>query len=226
MKKAWIVPPTANAEFVYRMEDILDLYTQPYDPRRPVVCMDETNKQLVEELHPSLPMIPGQQATYDLQYQRAGVCNLFMFFEPLKGWRYIAIEERRTKREWVLCLKELLETHYKNVDVLRIVLDNLNTHNPSAFYEILPPHEAKALLNRLEFHFTPKHASWLNTAEIEFSVLSRQCLNQRIPSQEQMEKTVSSWVHKRNKHCKGVDWQFTTTDARIKLKRLYPSYLN
>jgi hypothetical protein len=206
------------------MEDVLDLYTQPFDPLRPVVCMDEANKQLVQELRPKLPMVPGHPETYDHQYKRAGVCNLFMFVEPLSGWRSVFIEDFRRKKEWVQCIKTLLETQYKDAKVVRIVLDNLNTHNPSAFYQFYPPDEAKAILDRLEFHFTPKHASWLNIAEIEFSVLSRQCLNQRIPSKEILEQEVSSWVLQRNKNSKKVDWQFTTTDARIKLKKLYPSF--
>lgn len=206
------------------MEDILDLYTQPYNPLRPLVCMDEANKQLIEELRSKLPMVPGHPQTYDHQYKRAGVCNLFMFVEPLAGWRSVEVEDFRRKEEWVHCIKHLLESRYKDAEVVKIVSDNLNTHNPAAFYEFFPPDVAKSLLDRLEFHFTPKHASWLNIAEIEISVLSRQCLKGRIPSKEQMVQKVDSWVTDRNKNFKKVNWQFTTTDARIKLKKLYPSF--
>lgn len=206
------------------MEDVLDLYTQSYDPLYPVVCMDEANKQLVEELREKLPPIPGHPETYDLQYKRAGVSDLFIFIEPLAGWRSVEVTDFRRKEEWVYCLKNLLETQYKDAKLVRIVLDNLNTHNPSAFYEFFPPDVAKSLLDRVEFHFTPKHASWLNIAEIEISVLSRQCLNQRIPSKEYMKQVVSLWVKERNFKLKKIIWQFTTKDARIKLKKLYPSF--
>lgn len=207
------------------MEDVLDLYAQPYDAKKPVVCMDETNKQLISEFREPIPIRPGQPTRYDYQYRREGVCNLFMFFEPLKGWREVIIKERRTKKEWVLCLKQLLETHYKEAEVVRIVLDNLNTHDPAAFYELFDPAEAKCLLDRLEFHNTPKHASWLNMVEIEFSVLTRQCLRQRISSLQHLQTEVATGAHERNKRCRTVDWHFTTVDARVKLKRLYPSYL-
>ena len=207
------------------MEDILDIYTQPYDPLRPVVCMDEANKQLIEELRIKLPMIPGHPQTYDHQYKRVGVCNLFMFVEPLAGWRSVELRDFRRKEEWVYCIKELLENKYKDAEYVRIVLDNLNTHNPAAFYEFFSPELAKSLLDRLEFHFTPLHASWLNIAEIEISVLSGQCLKRRIPSKEKMIYQVTTWVVDRNEKYKKVNWRFTTKDARIKLKKLYPSFI-
>lgn len=220
----WIIPSQADADFVYRMEDILALYTQPYDAQRPVVCMDEASKQLVSETHIPLPLKPGHPLKYDYQYQREGVCNLFMFVEPLAGQRHVRVRLQRTKVDWVAEMKWLAETIYPNVSVIRLVLDNLNTHNPSAFYERLPPAEAHRLLDRFEFHYTPKHASWLNIAEIELSVLSRQCLARRIPNQSQLQEEVEAWEIKRNKACRSINWQFTSKDARIKLKQLYPSY--
>jgi len=187
LKKSWIIPPKADADFVYRMEEILELYTQPYDPKRSLVCMDETSKQLVREVRTPMALRPGQPAKYDYEYQREGVCNVFMFFEPLRGWRAVDIRARRTKQEWVYSMKHLVEEHYPEAEVVRVVVDNLNTHNPAAFYEFFAPAEAKGILDRLELHYTPKHASWLNMVEIELSVLSRQCLNQRIPDQQQMQ---------------------------------------
>ena len=169
-------------DFVYRMEAVLDLYTQPYDPKRPVICIDEANRQLISEVITPIPMKPSQPAKYDYQYQREGVCNLFIFFEPLKGWRKVIVREHRTKKDWVFCLEWILNNCFNEGEVVHIVQDNLNTHNPSAFYEVFEPVEAKRLLDRLEFHFTPNHARWLNMAEIEFSVLDRQCLKKRIPT--------------------------------------------
>jgi hypothetical protein len=206
------------------MEEILDLYTQPYDPKRPLICMDETSKQLVRETRTPLALRPGQPAKYDYEYQREGVCNLFLFFEPLRGWRMVDIRAQRTKQDWVYEMKKLVETYYPEAEVIRVVLDNLNTHNPAAFYEFFAPAEAKPLLDRLEFHYTPKHASWLNMAEIELSVISRQCLKQRIPTQQQVQKEVRAWAQIRNEQCKTVDWHFTTAEARQRLKHLYPSY--
>lgn len=206
------------------MEAVLDLYTQPYDPQRPLVCMDETSKQLIRETRQPRPMRPGQPRKYDYEYQREGVCNLFLIFEPLSGWRAVEVAAQRTKQEWVGVMKKVVEEYYPEAEVVRVVLDNLNIHNPAAFYEVLPPAEAKRLLDRLEFHYTPVHASWLNMAEIEFSVLTRQCLGRRIPTQAQLQQEVRVWATTRNAHCKMVDWQFTTPTARRRLKRLYPSY--
>lgn len=207
------------------MEDVLDLYAQSYDPKRPVVCMDEANRQLIGEVKEPLPMKSGQPIKYEYQYRREGVCNLFMFCEPLTGWRKVIVREYRTKRDWVLCVTAILEKYWDEIEVMRLVSDNLNTHNPAAFYEVFEPEKAKWLLNRLEFHYTPKHASWLNIAEIELSVLTRQCLKRRIPTQEQITREVEAWSTHRNQECRRVDWQFKTENARTRLKQLYPSYL-
>jgi len=219
-----VIPPQANAEFVYHMEDVLDLYHEPYDPYYPLVCFDETSKQLILETRVPLPSAPGQVARYDYEYERKGVRNLFLFCEPLRGWRHIIVTEQRTKVDWAYCMKQLVDEFYPDAVRIRLVQDNLNTHNPAALYEVFEPKEAKRLLDRLEFHYTPKHGSWLNIAEIEFSVLSRQCLDQRIPDEIALQREVAAWEEGRNTSEKKVNWQFTTQDARIKLKRLYPSY--
>ncbi len=185
--------------------------------------MDELCKQLVSEIRAGLPLKPGKPATFDYQYKREGVGDVFLFVEPLRGIRYTFVEPFRTKKEWVLTLKTVIETHYADAAKIRIVLDNLNTHKPSSFYEILPPDQARSLLDKLEFHYTPIHASWLNIAESEFSVLARQCLKKRISSLEILDREVTAWTDHRNTKCKKVNWQFTTSDARIKLKQLYPS---
>ena len=218
-----MIPPRANAEFVYHMEDVLDLYHQPHDPRYPLVCFDETSKQLVAETHLPIPAAPGRPERYDYEYQRNGVCNLFMFFAPLEGWRHVKVTDRRTKVDWAQCMRELVDVHFPHALLIRVVQDQLNTHNPAALYEVFEPQEAKRILDRLEFHYTPKHGSWLNMAEIELSVLSRQCLDQRIPDQIGLEQEVLAWQQPRNSRGATVDWRFTTDDARIKLKRLYPS---
>lgn len=219
-----MIPPQANAEFVYHMEDVLDLYHEPYDPRYPLVCFDETSKQLISETRAPVPPTPGQVTRYDYEYQRHGVRNLFLFFEPLRGWRHIKVTERRTKVDWAHCMKQLVDEFYPDAFRIRVVEDNLNTHNPAALYEVFEPKEAKRLLDRLEFHYTPKHGSWLNMAEIEFSVLSRQCLDQRIPDETKLQREVAAWEEARNVNKTKVNWRFTTQDARIKLKRLYPSF--
>jgi len=206
------------------MEDVLDLYHEPYDPYYPLVCFDETSKQLILETRVPLPSAPGQVARYDYEYERKGVRNLFLFCEPLRGWRHIIVTEQRTKVDWAYCMKQLVDEFYPDAVRIRLVQDNLNTHNPAALYEVFEPKEAKRLLDRLEFHYTPKHGSWLNIAEIEFSVLSRQCLDQRIPDEIALQREVAAWEEGRNTSEKKVNWQFTTQDARIKLKRLYPSY--
>ena len=176
---------------MYRLEDVLDLYTQPYDPKRPVICMDETNKQLISEMKVPIKMKPGQPVKYDYQYKREGVCNLFMFFEPLRGWRRILVQKHRTKKDWVMCVTTILEKCWDEIEIMKLVVDNLNTHNPAAFYEFFKPKKARQLLSRLEFHYTPKHASWLNMAEIDLSVLTRQCLKQRIPSFVKNDQKIS-----------------------------------
>jgi hypothetical protein len=205
------------------MEDVLDLYHQPHDARYPLVCLDETSKQLVAETRRPIPAALGRPERYDYEYQRTGVCNLFMFFAPLEGWRHVKVTDRRTKVDWAHCMRDLVDVHFSHALLIRVVQDQLNTHNPAALYEVFEPQEAKRILDRLEFHYTPKHGSWLNMAEIELSVLSRQCLDQRIPDQFGLEQEVLAWQQPRNSRGATVDWRFTTDDARIKLKRLYPS---
>lgn len=205
------------------MEDVLDVYTRPQDEKYPLVCMDETSKQQIQEVRTSIPMKPGKPERYDSEYKRNGVSNLFMFFAPLQSWRTVKVTDRRTKVDWAESMRELVDIHFPNAERITVVMDNLNTHNPSSFYEAFKPEEAKRLLDRLEFHYTPKHGSWLNMAEIELSVLSRQCLSRRIPNQKSLQQKVSAWVENRNTKNATVNWRFTTNDARIKLKRLYPS---
>ena len=205
------------------MENVLALYHEPYDPKHPQVCMDETSKQLVREVAAPIPASPGQVERYDYEYERNGVANLFILFEPLAGWRHIKVTERRTKQDWALLMKELVDVHYPAAETVRLVLDNLNTHVASALYETFEPAEAKRILDKLEVHYTPKHGSWLNMAEIEFSVLSRQCLDRRIPDRETLTNEVAAWEKNRNNKAARMEWRFTTADARIRLKRLYPS---
>jgi hypothetical protein len=204
------------------MEDVLEVYQRPLDPAHPVICMDETSKQLVGEARRALPVKPGQPLREDYEYERHGVANLFLFSEPLTGWREVQVTERRTRTDWAVALRELSEWHYPTAERITVVLDNLNTHSPASFYEAFAPSEARRLAERFEFHYTPKHGSWLNMAEIEFSVLSRQCLDRRIGDAETLRNEVQAWKQQRNSASKSVDWQFTTADARIKLKRLYP----
>lgn len=205
------------------MEDVLDVYTRPYDEKRPVVCLDETNKQLIGETKQPLPMEPGQAARYDYEYVRNGVANLFMVSEPLQGWRHVEVTERRTYRDYAHIVRDLVDVRYADADVVVLVQDNLNTHTPGALYETFAPEEAHRILSRLEIHYTPKHGSWLNMAEIELSVLTRQCLDQRIPDSQTLVKEVRAWEETRNGKATPVNWRFTTEDARIRLKRLYPS---
>lgn len=201
----------------------MDLYQEPYDPKRPQVCMDETSKQLVSEVNQPIPASPGQVERVDYEYERQGVANLFMLFEPLAGWRHVKVTDRRTKQDWAWLMKDLVDVHYPEAEVIRLVMDNLNTHTASSLYETFQPAEAKRILDKLEFHYTPKHGSWLNMAEIEFSVISRQCLDRRIPDQDTLNQEISAWENSRNDKANKMVWRFTTPDARIKLKRLYPS---
>ncbi len=205
------------------MEDVLDVYHRPYDHRFPQVCMDETSKQLVGETRTPLPPAPGRPARIDYEYERHGVRNLFLFVEPLRGWRHVRVTERRTKRDWALAIQELVDVHYPEAERIVLVLDNLNTHVGAALYEAFAPSEARRLLERLELHYTPPHGSWLNMAEIELSVLARQCLDRRIPDEAMLVQEVATWEAERNAHQTTIHWRFTTADARIKLKRLYPS---
>lgn len=206
------------------MEDVLDVYTRPYDPLFPQICMDETSFQLVAETRTPIGVQPAMPVRYDYEYQRNGVCNLFMFFEPLTGTRSVSVTDRRTKRDWAHCMEHLISVAYPHAHKIVLVCDNLNTHTPASFYEVFPPDSAKYLADKLEIHYTPKHGSWLNMAEIELSVLSSQCLDRRMPDKPFVETEIDHWVASRNRQHATVDWRFTTDDARIKLKRLYPSF--
>jgi hypothetical protein len=205
------------------MENVLNLYHQAYDARYPLICFDESSKQLIAETRTPLPMRPGEVARYDYEYERQGVSNLFMFFEPLRAWRHVEVTRRRTKVDFAHCMKWLVDEVHPDAAVIRIVLDNLNTHGPASLYEAFPPADARRLLDRLAFHYTPKHGSWLNMAEIELGVLARQCLDRRIADQETLTNEIAAWETRRNASKATVNWQFTTADARIKLKQLYPS---
>lgn len=217
-----MIPPDENAEFVYRMEDVLALYHEPYDPRFPMICFDESNKQLIKETRRPLPAKPGQLRRCDYEYERNGTRNLFLFFEPLTGWRHVKVTQRRTKRDWAHCMKQLVDEFYPEAKRIRVVLDNLNTHMPAALYETFEAAEARRLVEKIEFHYTPKHGSWLNMAEIEFSVLTRQCLDRRIPDAEPLRQEIAAWERARNTCGASTKWQFTTDDARTKLAQLYP----
>jgi hypothetical protein len=206
------------------MEDVLEVYHRPYDPSRPLVCMDECSKQLIAEVRDPLPPLPGAVAKYDSEYERRGTANVFMAVEPLAGKRTVQVTDQRTRTDWALFIRYLLLTVYPETAVLVLVMDNLNTHGIASLYEAFEPAVARALAARLEIHYTPKHGSWLNMAETELSVLSRQCLDRRIESKEIMTREVATWEKERNQACTKIDWRFTTADARLKLKRLYPSY--
>jgi hypothetical protein len=219
----WCIPPRQSAEFVCHMEDVLETYHLPYDPKRPVVCLDETFKQLVGETREPLPMLPGQPHRYDHVYVRNGVASLFMAFEPLAGWRAVTITAQRRRQEFAHVVRGLLDGRYKEAEKVVLVLDQLNTHSAPSFYEAFPPAEAKRLIARLEVHHTPKHGSWLNMAEIELSALGRQCLSRRIPTVQRLHAETKAWEQTRNQRKLKVNWQFTTKDARIKLRSLYPS---
>lgn len=208
------------------MEDVLDIYKRPYDPQYPVVCFDESSKQLVAEIIEPLPMEPDQPQRYDYQYERNGVSNLFMFFEPLAAWRHVEVTHQHTAVDYAQQMKYLVDTRYPNATKITIVHDQLNTHVPASLYKAFEPAEAKRIFDKIEFRYTPKHGSWLNMAEIEFSVLARECLDRRIPDQVSLKTEIATWQERRNHLLRTVDWQFTSVDARIKLKRLYPSILS
>ena len=205
------------------MEDVLDVYTRPYDPQRPLICMDETSKQLLRDAHAPLPAAPGRPARQDYEYEHAGVLNLFLFCEPLQARRWLDVTDHRTKQDWAHKIRELVDVRYPQAERIVLVMDNLNTHTPAALYEAFPPAQAKRLADKLEIHHTPKHGSWLNTAEIELSVLSRQCLHRRVPDFATLAAEVAAWQQQRDATGGTVRWHFTTADARIKLYRLYPS---
>lgn len=218
------MPEGPSAEFVASMEDVLEVYHRPYDPQRPVVCMDECSKQLIGEVREPLPPKPGQVAKYDSEYERKGTANVFMAVEPLAGKRTARVTDRRTRVDWAQFVRMLLMTMYPEAAKVVLVMDNLNTHSIASLYEAFDPETARSLAARLEIHYTPKHGSWLNMAETELSVLSRQCLDRRIDCKEVMEQEIATWEKSRNKACTRINWRFTTADARIKLKRLYPSF--
>lgn len=207
------------------MEDVLEVYCRPYDPAYPVVCMDEASKQLLKEVRPSLPAKPGQTEKFDCEYERSGTSNLFVFVEPLAGKRFLAVTDRRTKTDWAWQIKTMLDVRHPEAEKVVLVMDNLNTHRFSSLYETFSPKEARRLIDRLELHYTPKHGSWLNVAEIELQVLTSQCLNRRIADKTTLTREVDAWQQQRNQANAKIDWQFTTEDARIKLKRLYPTIL-
>jgi hypothetical protein len=218
-----VIPPDANAAFVYHMEDILEVYTRPLDPQRPLVCLDELPKQLIGEVRPPLPPAPGTPPRSDYEYVRNGVANIFVVCEPLLGQREFTVTDHRTKVDWAHQIQELVDVRHPDADKIVLVLDQLNTHHPASLYEAFPPAEAKRLVDKLEIHYTPKHGSWLNIAEIELSILSRQCLDRRIPDVETLTQEVQSHQQSRDALGRKVNWRFTTENARIKLKRLYPS---
>ena len=219
-----MIPPDANAAFVAAMEDVIEVYHRPHDPDRPVVCVDETSKQLIVETRKPIPAAPGRPRRVDYEYQRNGTANLFMMFAPLEGWRDVKVTDQRAAIDYAQMLKELSDTHFSRASKIVLVQDNLSTHKPASLYEAFPAKEARRLVERFEWHYTPKHGSWLDMAESELSVLSRQCLARRIPDNESLTKEVAAWRDARNKTHAKADWQFTTANARVKLKRLYPTF--
>jgi hypothetical protein len=205
------------------MEDVLDLYARPYDPKRPVVCFDEQPRQLIAEVRTPVPMVPGRPQRVDYEYRRAGTANLFLAFEPLAGWRHLEVTVQRTAGDFARQMKALVEVHYPEAEVIAVVLDNLSTHSPAALYRTFRPEEALRLLKRLEFHDTPKHGSWLNMAELEFSILGRQCLDRRLPDRDSLAREVAAWQRRRNRERATAQWRFTLADARTRMCRLYPA---
>jgi hypothetical protein len=218
-----VIPPKADAEFVAAMEDVLEVYHRPYDETRPLVCLDEASKQLVGEVVEPIPAEPGQPERYDYEYTRNGTANLFMVTMPLQGWRAVHVTERRTARDFAEVVRWLVEEVHEEAEKVVLVMDNLNTHKVASLYEAFPPERARRIAERLEIHHTPKHGSWLNMAEIELSVLARQCLGRRIETREELEREVEAWEEERNERQVGVKWRFTTADARIKLRHLDPA---
>lgn len=217
-----MIPPQQNAEFVAQMEDVLEIYHRPYDPNHPLVCMDEQPVQLIKETRVPVPAAPGRAERVDYEYERNGTANIFLFTEPLGGWRKVAVRERRTAPDWAYEIKSLLDEDYPEAEVVTLVCDQLNTHKIASLYQTFEPAKARRLTERLALHYTPKHGSWLNIAENELAALTIQCLNRRISDQDLLEQETAAWYTQRNASQKSVDWQFTTTDARTRLKRLYP----
>lgn len=206
------------------MEDVLAIYQRPFDSQRPVICLDETSRQVLSDARPPLPAAPGRPARHDPEYVRGGGANLFLMTEPLRGWRAVRVSEQRTRIDFAACVKELVEVHYPAAERIVLILDQLNTHPPASLYAAFPPADAPRLADRLEIHHTPKHGSWLTMAELELSILQRQGLGQRFPNRETMSRAVVAWADRRNDHTKRIDWPFTTHDARITLRRLYPAF--
>ena len=222
LKTCWVIPPKENADFVCAMEDILEVYQRPYAKDEVLVCMDETSKQQIKETRVPLTLRAGSSEKYDYEYERNGVSNLFMLSAPLEGWRHVKVTNRHTKQDWAQLIKELVDEHFPDKKII-LVMDNLNTHKLGSLYATFAPEEARRISERLEIHYTPKHGSWLDMAEIEIGVLSRQCLNRRIPDQETLRSEIAAWQEQRNNEGICVNWRFTTEDARVKLKSLYPS---
>lgn len=219
-----MIPPDASAGFVAAMEDVLETYQRPRDPDRPLVCLDETSKQLIVETRAPIPAKPGQPARHDYEYERNGVANLFMLFAPLEGWRHVKVTDRHAAVDYAQVLKELSDVHFPDAKQITLVQDNLSTHTTASLYAAFPAPEARRLAKRFEWHYTPKHGSWLDMAESELAVLTTQCLSRRIPDKQTLKRQVAAWQDHRNKHHAKADWQFTTDHARVKLKRLYPSF--
>jgi hypothetical protein len=219
-----VIPPQANAGFVANMEDVLEVYQRPHDPQRPVVCLDETTKQMIAETRAPIPAAPGRKARHDYEYERNGVASLFMMFAPLEGWRCVKVTDRHAAIDYAHVLKDLSDTHFPEAAKIVLVQDNLSTHTPASLYAAFPAAEARRLVERFEWHYTPKHGSWLDMAESELAVLTTQCLDRRIPDKPTLTKEVAAWQDDRNKRCVKADWQFTTDNARVKLKSLYPQF--
>ena len=222
MKEQWCIPEKESAGFVCAMEDVLEVYHRPHDPTRPRVCFDDGGTQHTQETRLPLPPRPGDLAKYDYEYERNGTSNLFLFFAPLETWRHVKVTDQRTMIDFAYCMRDLVDVHFPEAEKIVLVMDNLNTHKLASLYEAFPPAEARRIIEKLEIHYTPKHGSWLNMAEIELSVLHRQCLKARIPDQATLIEKVGAWESRRNAHGSTVHWRFTTDDARIKLHRLYP----
>jgi len=222
LRTMWVIPPEQSGEFVAPMEEILEVYQQPYDPQVPLVCMDEQPVQLSKEVRTPLPAEEGQPARYDSEYERNGTANIFLCTEPLRGWRSVRVREHRTAVDWATEVPHRLETQYPEADGIRLVCDNRKTHGIGSLSEAFPPEHARGLAARLAIHHTPKHGSWLNIAESALSALTLQCLDRRIPDLETLREETTQWEQKRHASHKGVDWQFSTQEARIKRKRLYP----
>jgi len=226
LKKYWCIPPNENAEFVAQMEDVLDVYSRPFDPRRPLVTLDEASKQLISQICPSIPMRPGRIERVDAEYRRNGTASVFMINAPLEGRRWVDVRPQRTAKDFAEVIRILCDERYPETEMIVLVMDNLNTHTIASLYKAFEPEEARRLARRLEIHYTPKHGSWLNMAEIELSVLSRQCMNTYFETIEELAAAVEDWERSRNEKQTGIDWQFTVGKARTKLKRLYPTLLD